>query len=121
MPYWKPAIPDESLDPFDEGMGVLTRDGAVVGHVATIRSQFHGLLLRRRQWWIWYVVVWSDGARERSQEDYPPWSAVREMQAGYLDVDTGRDSRTGRYGFAWLSPVDAAAARERLGIRDSDF
>ena len=117
-----PPVPDASLDAFDGGVGVLSRDGVRAGHVATVRWQYHGLLGRQLHWWIWYLVVWEDGTRERSQEDYAPYLAVQAMRAGYLDVDVARDpTRAGRYDFAWLPPAEAAATRERLGIQDSDF
>lgn len=41
----------------------------------------------RYQWWVWYIVVWTDGHRERSEEDYPPWSVVAEMQSGKFTWD----------------------------------
>lgn len=120
MPFLKPPIPDATLDPFDGGVGVLTSGGEVVGHVATTLSRMWSPSSPLRwQWWVWYIVVWADGTRERSAEDYPPFLAVNEMKSGCLElVATSHD---GRYDFAWLSPDDAAATRDRLGIADRDF
>jgi hypothetical protein len=120
--YRLPPPPDPSLEPFDGGIGVLSRGGVRAGHVATVRGQYHGLFGRQWKWWIWYLVVWEDGTRERPQEDYEPFLAVQELRAGYLDVDfSSAASRSGRYDVVWLTPDEAAATRERLGIRDSDF
>lgn len=33
---------------------------------------------------MWLVVVYADGTRERSREDYPPWTYVTEMPDGYF-------------------------------------
>ncbi len=71
------------------------------------------------QWWVWYIIIWSDGTRERSTEDYPPWSAVTEMRNGYLDVQGS--NRDGRYDFSWLDADEAAAERKRLDITPGDF
>ncbi len=56
----RPALP---------GVAVLRRDGHVTGHVATTATTFwapFGFWLRR-QWWVWYIVVWTAGHRERSE------------------------------------------------------
>jgi hypothetical protein len=117
-----PPVPDAAFEPFDDGVGVLSRDGVRAGHVAFVRGTYHGLFDRQWKWWIWYIVVWEDGMRERAQEDYEPYLAVQEIQAGYLEVDVATEkSRAGRYDFAWLSRADAEATRARLGIQDSDF
>lgn len=117
----KPPKPDPALEVFDEGVGVLSRNGEIAGHVATIRSWFWSPFSPlRRQWWVWYIVVWADGSRERSTEDYPPWSAVKEMQDGYLEwIST--DAHRGRYDFHWLDGHAAGLVRERLKISAEDF
>lgn len=117
-----PPVPDAAFEPFDGGVGVLSRDGVRAGHVAFVRGTYHGLLDRQWKWWIWYIVIWEDGTRERSQEDYEPYLAVQEIQAGYLDVDApANKSMYGRYDFVWLPREEAEATRARLGIQDSDF
>jgi len=35
-----------------------------------------------QQRWVWFIVVWANGVRERSFEDYAPWTAVREIESG---------------------------------------
>ena len=121
MPIVKPPEPDPSIEPFRDGVGVLTRDGAVAGHVATAVSEFWSPgRPRRRQWWVWMIVVWIDGMRERSTEDYPPWTYVAEMTNGYLRWEEG-GPRNGRYDFFWLPASEAVAQRSRLGIKPEDF
>ncbi len=121
MPFFRPPLPDPSLDPFDGGVGTLSRDGVVVGHVATLLTKFMTVFTTRWQHWVWYLVVWDDGTRERSTEDYPPFLAVTEMKSGYLDVLSPTPSRAGHYDFAWLPPDEALAVKERLNITDRDF
>ncbi|BDZ66063.1 hypothetical protein [Agromyces mangrovi Wang et al. 2018] len=122
MPIVRPPHPDESLEPFDGGVGVLTRDGEVRGHVATTLSWFWSPFSPlRKQWWVWYIVVWTDGVREPSTEDYPPFLAVTEMRSGYLDVESAALTRNGRYDFAWLPPTERDAMLARLGISSDDF
>lgn len=117
----KPPRPDPTIDPFVDGLGVLSLDGRPAGHVATTVSEFWSPFSPlRRQWWVWYIVIWPDGTREVSTEDYPPWSAVTEMRNGFLEVQ-GAGARDGRYEFSWLDAGDAAAARARLGVSAEDF
>jgi hypothetical protein len=122
MPLVKPPLPDDSLTPFDGGVGLLTRDGRVIGHVATTLGTFWSPSSPlRMQWWVWYIVAWSDGVREPSTEDYPPFWTVNEMRAGYMDVHSRDASRTGRYDFAWLPEAERATTLAGLGIRPDDF
>jgi hypothetical protein len=122
MRSMSPPVPDVAFDPFDGGVGVLSRDGVRTGHVATVLGKYHGLFDRQWRWWIWYIVVWEDGTRERSQEDYEPYLAMQEIRAGYLHVDVASEkSRAGRHDFLWLPREAWQATRTRLGIRDSDF
>ncbi len=117
----KPPVPDPAIERFADGMGVLSVGGQPVGHVATHVSEFWSPSRAfRRQWWVWYIVVWSDGTRERSEEDYPPWTAVTEMRSGHLDI-MSPNPRAGRYDFVWLEPEEAASERARLGITADDF
>jgi hypothetical protein len=37
---------------------------------------------------VWLLIAWSDGRRERIEEDYPPWSLVGEMRQGWLELET---------------------------------
>jgi hypothetical protein len=73
--------------------------------------------LRTPQPWVWLVVVWDDGVKERAVEDYPPWTYVTEMRAGYFDWE---GHRAGHYGIEWVPPEPAPAERERLDIRPED-
>jgi hypothetical protein len=112
-----PPDPDLTLDSFRDGIGELMRGGEVVGHLAasvgTFRTPFSP---RKGQWWVWLVAVWPDGTRERSLEDYPPWSYVDEMKRGFIQCDEWVAERRGRYEFQWLSTVDAARIRSELNI-----
>ena len=74
---------DPGLDAFDRGCLVLRRDGETVGHVATTLGTFWSPgRARTVQQWVWLVVVWADGKKERAVEDYPPWTYVREIWDG---------------------------------------
>jgi hypothetical protein len=122
MKIIKPLIPDPALDAFDGGVGLLTRDGKIAGHVAASRSWFWSPSSPlRKQWCVWYIVIWADGSRERSAEDYPPWSAVTELGDEYLEWVSRDTVRNGRYDFAWLDPDTATATLLRLGIVAGDF
>lgn len=118
----KPPTPDPALDPFRGGVAVLTRDGEVAGHVATNVTTFWAPLSfsLRRKWWVWYIVVWADGDRERSQEDYPPWSVVAEMQSGTFTWDED-DVHRGQYAVEWLDDEERDAVLADLGIAHDDF
>ena len=85
----RPPKPDPALDPFRGGVAVLRRDDLVAGHVATRVTTLWAPLSfsLRRQWWVWYIFVWSNGDRERAQEHYPPWSVAAEMQSGTFTWD----------------------------------
>lgn len=118
----KPAIPDPSLDPFRDGVGELLREGQVVGHLASSVSEFRALFSPRQlQWWVWLVAVWPDGTRERSLQDYAPWTYVDELRHGFIDCDEWTPERGGRYEFRWLPLAEAAAVRESFSITSSDF
>lgn len=117
----KPPRADPDLNSFVDGVGVLTLGGQLVGHVATAVGKFWSPFSPfRMQWWVWYIVIWSDGTSEQSTEDYPPWSAVTEMHNGYFDV-RGSSDHDGRYDFSWLDAGEAALERERLGVGPEDF
>jgi len=118
----KAPKPDPSLDPFRGGVAVLRRDGQVAGHVVTTVLTFWAPLgfSLRRQWWVWYIVVWADSHRERPDEDYPPWTVVAEMQAGRFTWDT-HDAHQGKYTVEWLPETEREAALADLGITPDDF
>ena len=118
----KPPTPDPTLDPFRGGVAVLKVDGHVAGHVATTVSTFWSPLSfsRQRQWWVWYIVVWSDGHREPSAEDYPPWGVVREIQSGTFSWDED-DARRGTYGGEWLAQAERERMLVELNIGPEDF
>lgn len=101
---------------------MLSRDGRTVGHVATILRTFWSPFSPfRMQWWVWYIVVWSDGAREPSTEDYPPFSTVNEMKTGYMEILSHDPSRRGHYDFAWLPERAQSAMLATLDIDAGDF
>jgi len=112
---------DPALEVFDRGCLILRRDGVFAGHVATTLSSFWspGRPFTMQQW-VWYLVVWADGERERPQEDYPPWTTVDEIQnGGFLWLDDG--PRGGEYVAEWLPEPDARAQWDALGLTAEDF
>jgi hypothetical protein len=52
------------------------------------------------QQWVWFIVVWADGERERLFEDYPPWTAVAEIRSGVFVWESG--PHKGEYAVGWL-------------------
>lgn len=114
--------PDPTLDPFRDGVGELSQGGKIVGHLASTVTTFRTPFSPRKgRWWVWLVAVWPDGTRERSLEDYPPWSYVDEMKHGFIHCDEWSTARRGRYEFRWLSTVDASRVRSELNISPLDF
>ena len=118
----KPAKPDPALDPFRGGVAVLRRDGELAGHVATQVGTFWApfSFSRRRQWWVWFIVVWANGDREPLDEDYPPWTVVREMSSGTFSWEED-DAHRGEYTVEWLPEEARQKALVALGIRPEDF
>jgi len=122
---WRAAEPpavEPDMEQFHDGLAVL-RDGRPAGHVATSLGHFTTPFAPRTpKPWVWLVVVWTDGTKEPSVEDYPPWSYVAEMREGFLDWHDGHDrERWGCYEVQWVTHELALAERERLGIRLRDF
>ena len=112
---------DPDLAAFDRGCLALRRDGAIVGHVATTLGSFWSPgRLRTVQQWVWLVVVWADGAKERAEEDYPPWTWVREIWSGEF-VWPGAGPRGGSYAVDWLADEAREAKWVELGITLADF
>jgi hypothetical protein len=123
VPIPKRPEPDPTLDPFDDGLAVLYRDGAVAGHIATSLGTFWSPFQPfSRHWWVWAVVVWNDGTKERSEEDYAPWTFVADMTSGtYEWAGPTDDPRTGIYSIEWVPEEEARHVRDQLGIRREDF
>jgi hypothetical protein len=113
-------VHDPALDIFDRGIAVLRRDDQVAGHVATtLSSMWSPSRPLSRQDWVWLLIVWADGDRERPVEDYPPWSIVREIQAGRLTWEDG--DHAGVYRVEWVPGDEREAAWRELGISLDDF
>ena len=100
----------------------MRRDGEVAGHVATQVGTFWAPLSfsRRRQWWVWFIVVWADGDREPLDEDYPPWTVVGEMLSGTFSRGHD-DAHGGSYTVDWLPEEARHETLSALGIRPEDF
>ena len=110
------------LEPFRDGVGELSREGEVLGHLASVVTWFWSPFSpHRRQAWVWLVAVWADRTREGSIEDYPPWSYVLEMTQGFIECDEWSIERRGRYEFRWLRTDRAAELRAALAIEPRDF
>ncbi|MFK4804647.1 hypothetical protein ACI3KX_02155 [Microbacterium sp. ZW CA_36] len=114
--------PDASLDPFRDGIAVLTRDGKVEGHVAsTVGTFWSPSRPFTKQWWVWLTVVWSNGDRERPFEDYPPcWTTVGELKIGRFEW-TDEGIHWGDYNAEWLPSEERARVRQELLISGDDF
>ena len=117
----KAPDPDPGLEAFREMIAVLRRDGEVAGHVASTVSTFWSPAKPlSRQWWVWFVVVWSDGDRERAFEDYPPWTFVSELQSGTFVWDE-EGAHKGTYSARLLAGEEEEFTRAALNIRPEDF
>ena len=129
------ALPDPELRAYDHGLGTLRVDGELRGYLASVVGEMR---FPSRGPWLWFVVVWTDGTKENSFEDYgPSWWAVRELDAGYLDhygpsVPAERRLLWWRikgsvrgpsclFDFEWLRPDVAETKWRELGLVDSDF
>lgn len=123
------------LRELDHGVGELRVDGVLKGHLASVVGEMR---FPARQPWLWFVVIWLDGSREQSFEDYgPKWYTVRGLDTGHFDYhepsvgwektilghryySTTRGPECS-YEFAWL-PMDRAAQMwQELGLVDSHF
>lgn len=112
---------DPDLDPFDGGCLALRRDGAIVGHVATTLGTFWSPgRARTLQQWVWLVVVWADGEKERAEEDHPPWTYVREIRDGTFSWPYP-GPRGGDYTVEWLPDDEREAMWAELGVTLDDF
>jgi hypothetical protein len=112
----KDPKPDPSLAPFHDGLAELKREGAVVGHIATSVSTFWSPFSPlSRQWWVWSVIVWSNGKKEPALEDYPSWSYVADMKNGKFQWENTS------FDVEWLPRSEARRLREKLNIKAEDF
>lgn len=114
--------PDKSLDPFRGGVAVLTREGKVEGHVASMVGTFWSpSRLFTRQWWVWFIVVWSDGDRESPFEDYPPdWLTVNDLKAGRF-VWNDDQAHQGSYDAEWVPSDRREQVLREIGVPPQDF
>ena len=101
-----------SLDRLRDGVAQLLKDGEVVGHLATRVEGFWGLAGRQDR--VWLLITWSDGRRERIEEDYAPWTLVDEVRDGVLRWTV--DERESVLEVRWLHGDDARAAWHLHGI-----
>lgn len=127
--------PDPTFGAYDRGIGTLSLDGEVVGHLA---SRVLDMSFPSRQPWLWFLIVWLDGSREPKFEDYgPDWWIARELDSGRFDhfrpsVIAERKLLGFRFeavtrgepvvfDFEWLSPEMARAKWFEFGLTDADF
>lgn len=127
------TLSDPELRAYDRGLGTLRVDGVLRGHLASVVLK---MTFPPNQLWPWFVLVWADGSKERSFEDYGPgWWTVRELDAGRLDHHGPSVTRRilGKwivvntpgppclFDFEWLPPAEAAMKWQELGLVDTDF
>jgi hypothetical protein len=131
----RPGSAPPDIPSFDRAVGTLSRNGEVVGHLA---SRVLEMAFPSRQPWVWFVLVWLDGTRELKFEDFGPgWFTIRELEDGRFDhhgptiVSAKRILRIkyqiGMAGppmvfeYDKLPPAIAAQRWEELGLVDADF
>ena len=129
------VLPDPLMRAYDHGIGALTVDGELRGYLASVVLEMR---FPSRQPWPWFVVVWTDGTKEPSFEDYGSWwPTVRELDAGFLNHHgpsvtknyrflwfrgvSGTPGPACRFEFAWLPAEEAAQKWTELELVDSDF
>lgn len=127
------APADSTLASYGHGLGALKVGGVLTGYLASIVAETES-----REPWLWFVVVWNTGAKEKPFEDHGPlWLTVRELDAGYFDhfgpstTSEGRflgfqtvrsiPGSPRRFEYARLPANDAAKKWAELGLADSDF
>ena len=111
---------DVDLTPFRHGIATLTRKGGPVeGYVSTIVEPFWSPLswppFRRREA-VWLLVTWLSGERNRIGEDYPPWTVVRELVAGRIELKPPTESAEMVFEARWLSGDAQQEAWTTYGI-----
>ena len=62
------------------------------------------------------MVTWSDGRRDRIEEDYPPWTIVDEVRRGRVELETTPGAVASTFILEWLQGDDRAEAWRRYGI-----
>ncbi len=113
--------PDSTLDPFRGGVAVLFSNGDLAGHLAASVGTFWSPSRPlSRQWWVWFIVVWSDGVRERPFEDYPPFSVVEEIVSGTFTWEEA-GPHGGSYTVEWVPAGEREGVLADLGIGARDF
>lgn len=117
MSFLKQPIITPDIAMFDDGLAVMTKDGKKVGHIATsltkFWSPFRPLSL---QWWVWFVIVWEDGTKERPVEEYEPWHYVKEMRDNKIIWE---DNIT--YKLEWVPKHTVQSLYKKLNIKPEDF
>lgn len=98
------------------------RDGKVEGRVASTVGKFWSPSRPLTwQWCVWFIVVWSDGERESSFDDYPPaWLTVNELKAGRFAWDDD-DSHHGEYEAQWVPSDRREQVLRDMGVSPEDF
>lgn len=124
-----------SLERYDHGIGALTVDGELKGHLASVVGT---TTFPSRAPWPWFVVVWLDGSKEHAFEDYgPEWFTVRELETGRFEhygpsVPNERRFLWWRvrgtihgppmtFEFKRLPAAEARKKWDELGLVDEDF
>ena len=69
---------------------------------------------------MWFIVVWNDGERESSFEDYPAWLTVNELKAGQL-VWNGGHKPHGVYDARWVPSDRREQVLQELDVSAEDF
>jgi hypothetical protein len=70
----------------------------------------------RRQERVWLLVTWADGRRERIDEDYEPWIAVKELREGHFRWDSHQGEVD--YTAEWLRGDERDRLWQAYGIHD---
>jgi hypothetical protein len=126
---------DSTFSVYQRGVGTLSVDGTVVGHLA---SRVLDMSFPSRQPWLWFIIVWLDGSREQKFEDYGPrWWTVRQLDAGRFEHHLPSRVEERRFlglrfvatipgdpvvfDFERLAPAAAAQKWCELGLTDHDF
>ena len=65
---------------------------------------------------MWWLVTWSDGRRERIEEDYPPWTLVEEVRQGWVELETEQGAKPATFIVRWLSGDERSRVWARYGI-----
>ena len=129
------VVPDTLLRALEHGVGELRVDGVLEGHLASVVGSIR---FPHEQPWPWFVIVWLDGTKENSFEDYGPhWPTVRDLAEGRFEhfgpslrterkffgtsVVTSRLGEPRLFDFELLPAEIAAKLWLELDLVDSDF